>query len=61
MSSDERYVIDRARLGAPLPEKIGHLVTANLVEVAIAKEIAPRLIDISRQMVSFVFSRQAVR
>ena len=54
MSSDERYVIDRARLGAPLPEKIGHLVTANLVEVAIAKEIAPRLIGLSGQMASSV-------
>jgi hypothetical protein len=43
-------------LGAPLPEKIGQLVIATLVEVAIAKEI-----DISGQMVSFVFSRQAVR
>jgi hypothetical protein len=53
--------LDRARLSAPLPEKIDHLVIADLVEITIAKADCPRLIGILAPMVSSVFSRRAMR
>jgi hypothetical protein len=42
-------------------KEIGQVVIAHLVEIAIAKAIAPRLIGISGQTTSSVFSRKTVR